>query len=148
MASCLVSMSCLVFLNVVLRYLFDSSITWSEEMSRYFFVFMIFFGATRALAKGMHLNVDIFLHLLPSEWLRLLLQLCSSVLMLYALYLLMDGSWALIQININTVGPATGMPLWWLYAGALAMGAGMSLCILLGVWQLLKNQRSAAQEAQ
>lgn len=146
MAACLVTMSCLVFSNVVLRYVFDSSITWSEEMSRYLFVFMIFFGTTRALSKGLHLKVDIFLQLLPSKGLRTLLQLGSSGLMLYALYLLIDGSWELIQINLNTVGPATGMPLWWLYTGGLLMGVAMSVITLLGVVQLLRNQQATKEQ--
>lgn len=43
MALCLTAMAILVFGNVVLRYLFDSGITWSDEMSRFLFVYLVFF---------------------------------------------------------------------------------------------------------
>ncbi|WP_137169520.1 TRAP transporter small permease [Marinomonas sp. FW-1] len=141
MASCLTAMSCLVFSNVILRYLFDSGITWSEEMSRYLFVFMIFLGTTRAMKLNQHLNVDIFIKLIPFTWLRIALQLISAALMLYALWLLIDGSWELVKINMNTLGPATNMPLWLLYAGAIIMGACMSLFILFGIRRLIENEQ-------
>src|SRR5690606_7768513 len=38
-------MALMVFLNVVLRYGFNSGLTWSEELSRYFFVWLTFIGA-------------------------------------------------------------------------------------------------------
>lgn len=141
MAGCLATMSCLVFSNVILRYLFDSGITWSEEMSRYLFVFMIFLGTTRAMKLNQHLNVDIFIKLMPFKWLRIALQLISTALMLFALWLLIDGSWQLVKININTLGPATNMPLWLLYAGAMIMGACMCLFILFGIRRLFENEQ-------
>ncbi|WP_437125406.1 TRAP transporter small permease subunit, partial [Geobacillus thermoleovorans] len=45
MAATLAFMCILVFGNVVLRYGFNSGITWSEEMSRFLFIWMSFFGA-------------------------------------------------------------------------------------------------------
>lgn len=139
MAVCLSLMSCLVFLNVVLRYLFDSGITWSEEMSRYLFVFMIFFGTASAMKAHQHLSVDLLTGILPRP-LRILCGLISGALMLYAMGLLIQGGWTLIRININTTGPATGMPLWLLYAGAIAMGVFMAGCILVTLWRLLTNR--------
>lgn len=141
MASCLATMSCLVFSNVILRYLFDSGITWSEEMSRYLFVFMIFLGTTRAMKLNQHLSVDIFIKLIPVKSLRIVLQLTSAALMLYSLWLLINGSWALIKINLHTLGPATNMPLWLLYAGSMLMGTCLCLCIIFGVKRLFENEQ-------
>jgi TRAP-type C4-dicarboxylate transport system permease small subunit len=42
--SILASMVILVFGNVVLRYGFNSGITFSEEVSRFLFVWMVFLG--------------------------------------------------------------------------------------------------------
>ena len=44
-ALCLAVMVVLVFGNVVLRYGFNSGIAFSEEMSRWAFVWLIFVGA-------------------------------------------------------------------------------------------------------
>jgi TRAP-type C4-dicarboxylate transport system permease small subunit len=44
-AAALAMMAILVFSNVVLRYVFNSGITWSEEMSRFLFIWSTFLGA-------------------------------------------------------------------------------------------------------
>ena len=57
--TCVVAMSLLVFSNVVSRYIFDSSIPWANEMSRFFFVWLVFFGAIEALKSNEHMAVDL-----------------------------------------------------------------------------------------
>jgi len=48
-AGLLALMVVLVFGNVVLRYVFNSGITMSEELSRWLFVWLIFLGAIIAM---------------------------------------------------------------------------------------------------
>ncbi|MHB1198495.1 MAG: TRAP transporter small permease subunit [Polaromonas sp.] len=55
MAACLGVMAVAVFINVVLRYGFDSGIAASEELSRLLFVWMVFIGATAAYPAGEHM---------------------------------------------------------------------------------------------
>ncbi|MEG1732678.1 MAG: TRAP transporter small permease subunit, partial [Longicatena sp.] len=47
-----------VFLNVVLRMIFNSGLTWSEEISRYLFVYVTYIGAISAMHSNGHLGVD------------------------------------------------------------------------------------------
>ncbi|MFY8087444.1 MAG: TRAP transporter small permease, partial [Rubrivivax sp.] len=49
----------LVFGNVVLRYAFNSGITLSEELSRWFFIWMTFMGAVLGLKDHAHLGTDV-----------------------------------------------------------------------------------------
>lgn len=145
MAACLTVMSLLVFGNVVLRYLFNSGITWSEEMSRYLFVFMIFAGAALALIQNKHLAVDMLVERLPAP-LRKACILISSALMLYALWLMVDGAWTLGWINRNSYGPATGFPIWALYVGCLVMGIVMAGSIVLSLLRQLRTDRKGSAE--
>ena len=55
MATCLAVMATAVFLNVVLRYGFGSSVPASEELSRLLFVWMVFLGAAAAYPAGEHM---------------------------------------------------------------------------------------------
>jgi TRAP-type C4-dicarboxylate transport system permease small subunit len=52
----LAGMVVLVFGNVVLRYVANSGITVSEELSRWFFVWMTFLGAVIGLRERAHLD--------------------------------------------------------------------------------------------
>src|SRR6266480_849461 len=55
---CLAAMVILVFGNVVLRYGFNTGIAVSEELSRWFFVYLTFLGAVVAMREHGHLGVD------------------------------------------------------------------------------------------
>lgn len=50
-----------VFLNVVLRIFFNSGLTWSEELSRYLFVFVTYIGAISAMRVNGHMIVDMLI---------------------------------------------------------------------------------------
>ena len=55
----------LVFTNVVLRYVFNSGIATSEELSRWLLVWLTFLGAIVALREHAHLGVDTLVRALP-----------------------------------------------------------------------------------
>src|SRR6476646_11017057 len=91
-ALCLAVMVVLVFGNVVLRYGFNSSITVSEELSRWLLVWLTFLGAIVALKEHAHLGVDALVRALPPVGKRVCF-VVSHLLMLYADWLLLTGSW-------------------------------------------------------
>ena len=64
-ALCLAVMVVLVFGNVVLRYVFNSGIAVSEELSRWLLVWLTFLGAIVALREHAHLGVDTLVRALP-----------------------------------------------------------------------------------
>jgi len=49
----------LLFSNVVLRYLFDSGITWVLEAVQYIFAWVVLIGAAHGFKTGIHLGIDI-----------------------------------------------------------------------------------------
>ena len=55
----------LVFGNVILRYVFNSGITVSEELSRILFVWLTFLGAVVAMKDHAHLGIDSLTKRLP-----------------------------------------------------------------------------------
>jgi TRAP-type transport system small permease protein len=121
----LASMAILVFGNVVLRYVFNSGITWSEEMSRFLFVWMVFLGAVGALKDNMHLGVDIVVNALPVK-LKKAAFVISNLLVLYVLWLLLVGSWRMTILNMNSSAPATGLPLSYLYGIGIVTSIAMA----------------------
>ena len=72
-------MSCLVFLNVVLRYGFNSSINITEEVSRYLFVWLTFLGAILAFSENQHVSVTMLTERL-SKTKRKILYLFTDVI--------------------------------------------------------------------
>jgi TRAP-type C4-dicarboxylate transport system permease small subunit len=57
----------LVFGDVLLRYLFASSLGWSEELLRYLLVWMTFLGSYLAVKGNEHLGIQLFFRWLPAR---------------------------------------------------------------------------------
>ncbi|KJE26380.1 tripartite ATP-independent periplasmic transporter, DctQ component family protein [Geobacillus kaustophilus] len=136
MALTLAVMCILVFGNVVLRYGFNSGITWSEEMSRFLFIWMVFFGAIGALKDHDHLGVDTLLKKLPAGAKRIVF-VVSNAIVLYVLYLLLDGSWKITISSLGSRAPATGLPLAFIYGTGLIVSVGMGIIVLFHIYQAL-----------
>lgn len=117
----LAGMVVLVFGNVVLRYAFGSGITVSEELARWFFVWMVFLGAIVGLKEHAHLGVDtVVLMLGPTG--RRACYIASHALMIMCCVLLIKGTLAQTLINWNVAAPATGWSVAWFYGIGLVFG--------------------------
>lgn len=51
----------LAFINVVLRYMFDMSLTWAAELTNYLFIWSALFGAAYGFKQGAHISVTILI---------------------------------------------------------------------------------------
>lgn len=49
----------LLFLQIVMRYVFSNSLTWSEELARYIFLWQLWLGAGWAVKKERHIRIEI-----------------------------------------------------------------------------------------
>lgn len=102
-------MSILVFLNVVLRYGFNSSINITEEVSRYLFVWLTFLGAVLAFNDNQHVSVTMITDKLSAKK-KQLLGVLTDVVMIFCCYLILEGSWVQFQLNLVNYAPISGIP--------------------------------------
>ncbi|MBS7543849.1 TRAP transporter small permease [Ancylobacter oerskovii] len=140
----LAAMVVLVFGNVVLRYGFNSGITLSEEVSRWMFVWLTFLGAIVALREHGHLGVDSLVRRLPL-WGKKLCFVVSYALMLYAIILLLVGSWQQSLINWDVVAPASGLSVALFYGVGLVFAISTIPILLGGLYRVLSGRASEAE---
>ncbi|CAB3661331.1 TRAP transporter small permease [Achromobacter pulmonis] len=136
MVACLVVMVVLLFGNVALRYLFNSGINVSDEVSRLAFVWLIFLGAVLALRDHQHIGVTMLVDRFGPAARRVTHILCQ-LLVLWTLWLLAEGSWAQTLIGLDTRLPVTAMPLAVFNAAALYAAVAMGLLTLLDLLRVL-----------
>ncbi|RDI24215.1 TRAP-type C4-dicarboxylate transport system permease small subunit [Pseudacidovorax intermedius] len=129
----------LVFGNVVLRYGFNSGILLSEEVSRWLFIWMTFLGALVALHERAHLGVDMVVGRLPPSGKKLCL-LLSQLLMLYMLWLLLQGSIVQTRINWDVEAPVTGLSMAIVYSVGIVFAIGGGLLLLIDLGRLLTGR--------
>jgi TRAP-type C4-dicarboxylate transport system permease small subunit len=128
----LACMVVLVFGNVVLRYLFNSGITVSEELARWFFVWLVFLGAVVGQHERAHLAVTMGIMPLP-PFVRRVIFFFMTLLMIVCAALVAHGSWVQMLINWEVWSPAAGLSMAIFYGAGLAVGV-LSLPLLL--WDL------------
>ena len=124
LAALLLGMVLMVFGNVVLRYVFNSGIVVSEELSRFFFVWLTFIGAIVAVREGTHLGMDNVVERLSRRG-KLACLAASQMLILGCCAILFWGTWRQHEVNATTAAAVTGMSMIWIFG----MGYVLSLCI-------------------
>lgn len=134
----LATMSCLVFLNVVLRYGFNSSINVTEEVSRYLFVWLTFLGAILAFGENQHVNVAMFIDKLSPKN-RQRLRILTDGLMLFCCYLIVTGSWVQFQLNLNNLSPISEIPTGITFLASVISGCVIGMLILVRLVATLRR---------
>ena len=134
----------MVFSNVVLRYVFNSGITASEELARFCFIWLIFVGSVLAMKERAHLGVDTLISRLPRAG-KVVFVLISNVLMLWVCYLFFTGSLTQTIVGWGTLKPATGIPMAFHYATGLVMSVGIGIILIGNTWRVLSGKATDAE---
>jgi TRAP-type C4-dicarboxylate transport system permease small subunit len=142
-AALLAVMVLMVFGNVVLRYVFNSGIIVSEEVSRWLFLWVTFLGAIVALKEHGHLGSDFLISRLPVLGKRICL-VVGHLLMLYATWLVFSGALAQARINLDVEAPVTGASMALVYATGVAFAVFAAPLLLRDLWRTLSGQLSEA----
>lgn len=116
-----------VFLNVVLRMVFNSGLTWSEELARYLFVAVTYIGAISAMRANAHMTVDMVISKVKPP-LQMLFYLVSQGLIAALMLILVHGSYKMVLQNTAARTAALGIPYALLYS--LGILTGVAICVL------------------
>lgn len=85
-------MTALTFTNVILRYVFNTTIIWSLEVVLVLFAWLVLFGVAYAFKVTAHLGVDAITGMMPERGRRMAALFSGAVCIFYAL-LLCKGAW-------------------------------------------------------
>jgi TRAP-type C4-dicarboxylate transport system permease small subunit len=64
----------------------------------------------------------------------------SNAIVLYLLWLVLEGSWKMTILNMNSTGPATGMPLSYLYGIGIVSSIWMMALIIASLFKAIKGK--------
>ena len=141
LVACLGLMVAMVFGNVVLRYVFNSGITVSEEVSRFLFIWLTFLGAITGVREGTHLGVDTLVKSLPAPG-RTACVVVSEALMLVCCALFFWGTWQQHVINMSNLAPVTEIPMEWVYSVVYLCAGSIAAMIVLRLALIMTGRLS------
>ncbi len=87
----LIGITLVVTLQIVCRYILQELPPWSEELSRYLFIWANFVGAGVALARSSHVSIDSLVARLPAPVRRKLETVVVILVTAFSLFLLYQG---------------------------------------------------------
>jgi TRAP-type C4-dicarboxylate transport system permease small subunit len=135
MVALLAAMLAMVFGNVVLRWTVNSGIDVSEELSRYFFVWLTFIGAVVVMREHLHLGVDALVGRLGRRG-RLGCMIASDALILFCCAVFFWGTWQQAAINASNFAPVTGLSMLWVF------GVGYFTSVMIALMVSLRLARA------
>jgi TRAP-type C4-dicarboxylate transport system permease small subunit len=135
----LVIMSLLVIVNVAMRFLLNSSIVFSEEISRFLFIWVVYIGAIIAVRDDSHIYVDFIRKKFPVK-LQFVLKVVCEIAMILGCLLFFLGSIDLTEVNITDHSPVAGISLGFVYSAGLLGSFGMMIMLCIRLIRLFTNK--------
>lgn len=132
----------LIFAQIIMRYCFQQSLSWSEEMARYLFLWQIWIGASFAVKHSKHLRAEILKSIAP-KWTEKYIELIALFIWLgFSIFLFLKGVDVVRMVSrMNQLSPAMRMPMVIPYL-SVPVGSGlMSLRLVQTIWGLLRQTK-------
>lgn len=118
--------ACLMMAQIILRGVFKTSLTWSDETCRYLFIWAAALGISFATKNRAHLRMDILPNMVKKLQVPLEV-LCDLALLALSVYLMKPGYGVLVMLaKTGQKAASTHVPMYWVYT-SMFVGFGLSI---------------------
>ena len=127
--------------QVILRYCFNTGLSWSEELVRFIFVWATFLGGAIGVKEHIHIGVDVLVNLLPPHLRRFADTLVYLIVFAFGLFLICAGT-PVVTMTHSQLSPAIMMPMSWVYIAIPVSGFFVmvySVAEIVFVWKKRKG---------
>jgi len=141
-------MTILVFIQVVMRYVFSNSLSWSEEMARFIFLWLSWIGASYAVKERSHFRVEMFANMIKGKSRLYFEYLVLIIWFVFSFVLTWYGTELILFISESgQTSAAMDLPMSWPYA-SVPVGCGlMCIRLLIEMYKLYRDGMPAEVKA-
>jgi TRAP-type C4-dicarboxylate transport system permease small subunit len=137
---CVAVMTTLVIAQVVLRYVFNDPLDWSEELARIMFIYLAFVGIGAAYGRRRHMFIDALVTLFPSRMKRVVEFSVVGTASVFLLAVILITARSMVELHrMDITTPALDYPMAFVY---LVIPLGMS-ALIAQMWMDLFKERKA-----
>ncbi len=127
-----------IFTQVIMRYVFNNSLSWSEEFARYLFVWFSWIGVSAGLKDGEHLKVELLSTALLKKGLKKSNEVVSIIVSLIWLTTTAIVAYnglevVLAQMDLHVLTPAMRLPVWLGYLSIPACSAVVGIRLIVKI---------------
>ncbi|WP_342595248.1 TRAP transporter small permease [Salinicola lusitanus] len=143
----LVGLSLTVLLQVASRLFLPITLSWTEELTRYLFIYMVAMGAGVVQHRHRHVNVELFHGWLGFRGRAAYLALVSAITFAFTLMVL-PNAWQFAQIGAFQTSPTLRIPMLYIFFSSVVLFATLLLYSLIGLAEgIIAMVRGERQEA-
>lgn len=126
LAGALAAMAVIMGVQVFFRYVLGASLSWSEELTRYLFIWAGFLSVSYCTKKCISIKIEQFVSLFPKRG-KALFKVVNHTLELILFLYLLPFAWNYLMSAVENgqTSPAMGIPMYVVQAAPLV---GFSLC--------------------
>lgn len=130
MGSILIIMTMVIFIQVIFRYLLNSSLSWTEELARFLQVALTFIGSAYAIRKGVHISLgDSLTRKLPNKIKLMIPYIIDTLILAFTITVFFQGMNILKIIKYQT-SASMSIPMVYIY-GLIPIGAVLSIIFIV-----------------
>lgn len=119
--------------QVILRFIFHNSNSWSEELARYLFVWFVYMTASYAIYRWAHIKIDALIKVWPKAIRKYIAYLGALIFLVYSLTICIFGArYTMDLFRTWQVSMGMRIPMWTMYA---------SIPVCHGAWAIRLIQR-------
>lgn len=131
-----------MFINVVLRNVFQTSLVWGNEISSYLNIFAVYIAISAGFKLGTHVGVSVVVDYVIPKKLRKSVAILTQLLILTFTVLV---GWLAIRMSIaqyytGQVSPVLKFPLWGVYVFVVIGMIGSSIRIIMEICKIGFNE--------
>lgn len=143
--SLFVAMIIITFLQVIFRYVFNNSLTWSEELARYLFVWATLLGAALAIKHQSHMAMDSLVAIFSLKVRKIVLVFSSILLITFSILITFSG-YKLMLLAVKQKTTALEIPMPIIYVMFIVSGLLMIYYIIQVMFVKLKESSNNSEE--
>lgn len=131
----------LVFFQIIMRTVFNTSLAWSEELSRYIFIWQIWIGASVAYSHDAHIQVDLIYSIVKGEKGKKIIKIIVDILWLaFNIFLVVSGfELCKSMLGRNVLSSGMRIPLVYIYLVLPLSSLALSIKIMYSLVLKIKN---------
>jgi TRAP-type C4-dicarboxylate transport system permease small subunit len=138
----LLAIAAVVILQVVSRFMLPSSPVWTEELSRYLFIYLIVLSSGLVIRQNRHVRLELFQHALSPGYQAVYQAICHLLTGAFAAYIL-PYAWKYAMIGRWQTSPALEVPMVWIFLSMVVFFALTVVYSALGAISAFSDLRKS-----
>lgn len=135
-----------VLIQVISRTLLPKTPSWTEELARYLFIYMVAFGSSVAVHKKEFVAVDLIIDFLPKIIRKLIELVINIVLLLFVTFVLLKSVLGFAILEYRMVSTAMQVPMQYIYFSMIILFGLLILSFVMEILYQVKEILSSKGE--